>query len=296
MLNEEMVEELLAKNDELFQNIYSFKCSGHAFPGKSHLGAAIAHQDIVERRQDFLRELKITMCSWIYSKKKYKEIYDAEFSRRGECHQNASSAIQALVRDKFRKGKPQGQFGELLLFNFIQHFFRAVPLLRKMKLTTNPAVERHGADAIHYRPRDGEHVVYLGEAKSYVSKYKFAEAVEASVDSIIGTLGNLSSELGLYIYEDFIDESLIAVARGIKTNSLSGVTFELVCVVSYSETDKRSGSSQSEIAMKIESIVNSRLKQYEKLLEGKDQIRVGRIHFVLVPFWDFDELLMEFDS
>ncbi len=296
VLTEKDIDDLLAQNDELFLNIYSFQCSGHALPGKSHHGAAIAYQDIVERRQDFLRELKITMCSWIYSKQKYKEIYDAEFARRGESHQNASSAIHALVREKFRKGKPQGQFGELLLFNFIQHLFKAVPILRKMNLTTNPAVERHGADAIHYRPRTGEHVVYLGEAKSYASKYKFSEALEASVDSVLRTLENLSSELGLYVYEDFIDECLRNIARDIKSNNLSGVVFELVCVVSYSETKNRSGSSQNEITERIKDIVNARLKQYENLLAKKDQIRIGRIHFVLVPFWDFEALLTEFDS
>lgn len=61
---------------------------------------------------------------------------------------------------KFRKGCPQGQYGELLLFNFIQHFFKAAPLLRKMPITTNPGLERHGADAIHYLDNGDEQIFF----------------------------------------------------------------------------------------------------------------------------------------
>ena len=89
------------------------------------------------------------------------------------------------VKSKFRMVKPQGQFGELLLLNFLQHIFRAAPLLRKMSITTNPGLERFGADAIHYRPMGKEHVFYIDESKCYETKYRFNEAFKKSLESIL---------------------------------------------------------------------------------------------------------------
>lgn len=296
VLSETQVDALLANTAELFLNIYSFACSGHSLPGKSHRGAAIAHQDIRERREDFIRELRNTMCSWVFSKAKYEAIFRRTLELRNQDMQNATSHIQALVSEKFRKGFPQGQFGELLLFNFIQNVFKAPPMLRKMSITTNAAIERHGADAIHYRPIAGRNLVFLGEAKSYSSKYKFGEALSASVESALNTLENLSSELNLYVYEDFVDEPLRDIARQIRENALPNVVFELVCIVSYAETSDKAGANQAEIESKIEAILNERLKTHSALLSGKDPLVLQRIHFICLPFWNFDALLMEFDS
>lgn len=266
-------------------------------PGISHRGAAVAHQDTLERKDDFLRELKNTMCSWVYSKKKYNEIFQIELHERGLDIQNASSHLQSLVREKFRKGYPQGQFGELLLFNLLQHFFKAAPLLRKMPITTNQAIERHGADAIHFRPSNGKNVIFLGEAKTYSSRYKFKAALDDAIESILNSLENFSNELNLYVYDDFIEENLQEIASQIKRNKLANVVFELVCVISYQESDKnKDGKSQVEIEKSIEDSVRSHLIKHQDGYKHLDQTKLGKVHFVFCPFWDFDKLLNGFDS
>lgn len=296
MISESDIDALLASTNSLFQNIYSFDCTGHSMPGKTHRGAAIAHQDVLERRADFSRELRNTMSAWVYSKKKYQQILSQELIERNQDLQNAVSHINALVAEKFRKGFPQGQFGELLLFNLIQHYFRAVPLLRKMPLTTNPAVERHGADAIHFRPSNTQNIVFIGEAKSYSSSYKFKTALDDAITSILKTFNGISTELGLYVYDDFIDETLQAVARQIKTNTLPNVVYELVCLVSFTETDKKkNGATQNEIEDSIQKVVNEHLTKHQTSYGSLDQVTLGKIHFVILPFWDFDKLLEEFN-
>ena len=58
-------------------------------------------------------------------KKKVKEILEERMKLSHGDVANASSFLTTQAFSKFRPGLPQGQFGELLLFNFIQHFFKA---------------------------------------------------------------------------------------------------------------------------------------------------------------------------
>jgi hypothetical protein len=297
VVTEAEIDSLLASTDSLLQNIFTFDCSGHTMPGSSHRGAAVAHQDTLERRSDFLRELRNTMSSWVYSKAKYKSLLDAELIERGKDVQNAVSHIQALVVDKFRKGHPHGQFGELLLFNLLQHFFKAAPILRKMPITTNPAIERHGSDAIHYRPIGGKNVVFIGESKTYASKYRFKVALDDAINSILTSFSNFSIELGRFVYEDFIEDSLRDVAAKIKRNTLPNVVYELVCVISYQENEsKKSGKTQTEIEQLIEKAINENLIKYQNEYGGLDQTVLSKIHFIIFPFWELDTLLDRFDQ
>ncbi|WFC40815.1 DUF1837 domain-containing protein [Pseudoxanthomonas sp. SE1] len=296
MVTSSDIDNLLASTGGLFSNVYSFELSDLGLPGKSHRGAAIAVQDVVERRTDFIRELRNTMCSWVYSKAKYHEILSKELAFRNQDIQNAAAHVQELVKEKFRAGYPQGQFGELLLFNVIQHYFRAAPILRKMQITTNPAIERHGADAIHFRP-DGEfNVLYIGEAKSYSSDYKFSEALGASLDSAITSLDRIQDEMSLYVYEGFIEEPLLAVAYDVKRNALKNVVYDIVCVVSYAEVGGKAGKNQAEVEGIIRNIVRDRMLGYADSFSKFDPNRLGKIHFFVMPFWDFKGILKEFEA
>ena len=71
----------------------------------------------------------------------------------------------------------------------------AIPLLRKMSITTSANHERFGADAIHYKIENGKHIMIFGEAKTYTSSYKFNEAFEDALDSIINTYNQRRKEL-----------------------------------------------------------------------------------------------------
>ena len=98
----------------------------------------------------------------------------------------------------------------LLLFHFIQRFKGAVPLLRKMPITTSAEHERYGADAVHYKIENGKNVIVLGEAKAYTSEYQFSSAFKKAIDSILDTYKKFRGELGLYLHEDFLDKDSIS--------------------------------------------------------------------------------------
>src|SRR5690606_26035084 len=152
-------------------HIYWFYEDLDLMPKKKHYGLSINYSDIKERKDDFLSELVNTIVSWVYNNSKSKSLLDERFAESKDLG-NAISFVTNQAYKKFRPGYPQGQFGELLLFNLIQHYYKAVPALRKQRITTSIGHERFGADAIHYK-RDGDtNVLILGESKCYESKYK----------------------------------------------------------------------------------------------------------------------------
>lgn len=261
----------------------------------SHRGVAIKYVDLKNMEQSFIRELKSTAMNWVYSKNKYNQLFAEELSKRNWDAMNTQSYLQQVADQKFRKGCPQGQFGELLLFNFIQHFFKAAPLLRKMPLTTNSAVERHGADAIHYQEKDDVRLFVLGESKCYESKYKFNSALKASIDSIITSFNNIENELILYQLDDFIDPELQPIAKQLKDGTLSGVRFELVCLVAYEENKDIDASSEQEIKRKIEHCINERWAGVASdVYDGIRETIIDRINYVVFPVWGLEALLNEF--
>ena len=234
------IRKRLIDNDALFNNIYIIEQSFDILPNDHpHFGAAISYQDISELRKDFLDQLIDTVVDWVYSSEKYDDLKKC-FISSGKSEAAAVSQIIRKAKQKFRRGNDtlliQGQLGELLLFHFIQHIKQAVPLLRKMPITTSSEHERYGADAIHYKVDGKNNVIILGEAKAYTSKYQFSAAFEKSLESILDTYLNLRDELNLYLHEDFLDKELDLVAEKILTNRLPNTKIELVSLVLYNET------------------------------------------------------------
>lgn len=288
-------DHLLSNTESLMNQIYWFKQDIESPKGASHRGVSIKYVDIQERRSSFIRELKSTALNWVYSTSKYNQLFAQEMQARNGDAQNTCSYLMQVADQKFRKGCPQGQYGELLLFNFIQHFFRAPPLLRKMSLTTNPGLERHGADAIHYHEDDSNKCFILGESKCYESKYKFNEALQASINSIVDSFENIDNELILYQLDDFIDPNLQDIARQLKDGTLESPRFELVCLIAYEETRKVDGLTQTEIQDKIESCLAYRWQNVkDNLYNDVRPAIVERIHYVVFPTWSLNDLLNEF--
>lgn len=286
---------LLSNTDSLIDQVFWFQQDISCPSAASHRGVAIRYVDIKEMRDGFIRELKSTASSWVYSKAKYSELLDAELSKRGHDYQNAASYLTEVVKAKFRKGCPQGQFGELLLFNFIQYFFSAPPLLRKMSITTNPGLERHGADAIHYKKNEDQDLFILGESKCYESKYSFNSALSASVKSIIDSFENIEKELILYQHDDFIEPELQSVAEQLKDGSLENPRFELLCMIAYEETNNIDGDNADQILENIKACLEKRWeKTPSDLYSGVRAPIISRIHYVVFPVWSLNQLLGNF--
>lgn len=294
-ITKKRVDELITHTESLINHIYWFKQDFNILPTKEHIGTAITYTDIQERKDDFLNELVNTVVDWVYSKSKSKKIVDERMSVVNGSIGNASSFLTTQAFSKFRPGHPQGQFGELLLFNFIQYFFEAVPLLRKQRIATSVGHERFGADAIHYKKDHDKNTIIIGESKCYTYKYKFKNAFETSLSSIETTFNNLSEELKLYTYDDFIEPELEIVAKEYKANTLPDVHFELVCLIAYNETNVLTGNNEKDIKKSIMSIIEDRCHNLNKSCFDKiDDRIISRINYVIFPIWDLDKLLEEF--
>ncbi|PKL35154.1 MAG: DUF1837 domain-containing protein [Spirochaetae bacterium HGW-Spirochaetae-1] len=292
------MEHLLSHTQSLFNHIYWFKQDLQLLPRKDHIASAINWTDIKERKHEFLRELINTVTSWVYNNEQTQQIIERRLKLTEGDHGNAASFLTNQALSKFRPGHPQGQFGELLLFNFIQHFFKAVPILRKQRITTSTGHERFGADAIHFcNDEINNNNIFLGESKCYKSEYKFKEAFEVSLSSISNTFKNFDNELDLYVYDDFIEPELQEIAEKYKNNVLDNVHFELVCLIAYNENKARTGEKESEIKDSIKTIIEKRCSSIN--LECYNSVQkslLSRINYVIFPIWELDQLLYDFQT
>ena len=296
-------EEIIALKTctKMFMNhVHWAQQSFNLIPDKHHIGTCINYVDLQEYREDFCRELVNTIPEWIYSQKKGVKVLTS-FISEGRTLMNAQSALTSSTFNKFKNRSNglflQGQFGELILFNFLQHFFSAVPLLRKMPITTSAGMERFGADALHYAIKEDKNLFYLGEAKTYTSQYKFAEAFKIAIESILNTYSKHREELGLYIYDDFIDEDLQEIARSYKNGTLLNVEVHLVSVIAYCETKTLSKQNEKQIKEDIIKIIEERSVNLDKTIFNSigDALHT-RFNYIILPVWQLDNLITEFQK
>lgn len=303
MLNSSDIDKRIINNDALFNNIYVVQQKFDIIPNDTeHFGTSIDYQDLSELRDDFLNELYDTIVDWVYSSKKYIQIKEAAI-KKGKSEQAANSEIQRKAHEKFRGNKNseslliQGQLGELLLFHFIQRLQRAIPLLRKMKITTSNKHERFGADAIHFKFENNKPIIILGEAKTYTSKYQFNQAFEDALESILTTYSSHRKELNLYVHEDFLDDSMNEVAEKYLNNTLDNVEVRLVSIVVYNETKKLNITNQIEIHKQISDIIEERYKSFDKSkIDIDNNAILKRITYIVMPIWKLDELAQDFQD
>lgn len=300
-MTKEEIKSRLITNEALFNNIYVIEQNFDIIPNNHpHFGAAIAYQDIRELRMDFLEQLIDTVVDWVYSSEKYEDL-KKKYLANGKSEAAAVSAIIRKATQKFRRSNDklliQGQLGELLLFHFIQRIKHAVPLLRKMPITTSAEHERYGADAIHYKVEGEKNVIILGEAKAYTSKYQFSTAFEKAIVSILDSYKKLRSELQLYLHEDFLDSKLNQVAEDLLNNCLPNLETELVSLVLFDEAQKLTLDNEAEIKKQIERVIQERYSAFDKAkIDIESNPILKRITYIIFPIWKFDELAEEFQN
>lgn len=302
-MEEKDIAKRLIDNNSLFNKVCIVTQRYDILPDdKDHIGAYIEYQDLTELRTEFIEELSYSIVDWIYSSEKYKEL-QKKFIAQGRTEAAATQLIAKKAREKFRTNKYsknvliQGQMGELLLFHFIQRCMKAVPLLRKMKITTSAAHERYGADAIHFKIENGKNIIILGEAKTYISNYHFNRAFSDALDSILQTYENFRKELGLYICEDFLDEEMEKVANDYMENKLKDVEVHLVSIVTYNENKKITKTSESSIKKNIQKIIEDRYKEFDNTIIDLQKHRIlSRITYIVFPVWDLNELVNDFQK
>lgn len=292
-----MTNKHLTNTSNFLRHVYWYTGEMELKPKKDHIGVTIKWTDIVERRSEFLDELINSATAWVYSKQKSKEIFDEKLNESGGEIGIAAAHLTRLAHNKFRNDSPQGQFGELILFNFIQHFFQAIPLLRKQRITTSTGHERFGSDAIHYRKDENFELLILGESKCYESKYQFNAAFKASIESISNSVNNLSDELKLYTFDDFIEPNLQTFAKDYKNGKIQNIRMDLVSIIIYNEVSKITSDQEDQIHQEIIRVINEKCKSvphdaYDKIEERY----LSRINWIIFPIWKLDQLLDSFSA
>lgn len=302
-MEEKDILKRLIKNDALFKKVHIITQRYDILPNSNdHIGAYIEYQDIDELRDDFLEELVDSIVDWIYSAERFADLKKKSMGK-GKSEAAASQEVGRMARDKFRSNHNddklliQGQLGELLLFQFIQHCMHAVPILRKMTIATSKDHERFGADAIHYKIENSKHVIILGEAKTYTSKYKFNEAFKDALDSIINTYNNRRKELKLYVHEDFLDDELNRVVEDYLNNELNPVEVHLVSIITYNEVSTIDKTSEGAIKAQIEKIIEDKYKNFDKSkIDIANNPILTRITYIVFPVWDLKDLAERFQN
>ena len=303
VVDEKYIKNHLINNDSLFNYIYVIEQNFDTVPNThNHYGSSINYQDLKELRQEFLNELYDSIVDWVYNSEKFNELKNISKSK-GKSEAAASEEISRRARNKFRgKGNSddiliQGQLGELLLFHFIQRLQKAIPLLRKMKITTSTEHERYGADAIHFKFEKNKPIIILGEAKTYTTKYKFNSAFEDSIKSILKTYEEHRNEINLYVHEDFLTPEMDQIAEQYINNTLENVEVHLVCIVVYNETSDIKGNDREEIIQKITNVIENKYANVDKnKIDTETNSILKRITYIVFPIWKLDELAKTFQQ
>lgn len=291
------VEPLLVTVEAFIETLYVVRDAISLPPTKQHISACINYADLIEMRDEFIRELVHTAIPFVYSPAKQKAILRK--LKKGRSDGAAMSELMRRTKEKFRTSDLRGQFSELILCNVLQHYFRAAPLLRKMPITTNPQIERHGADAIHVGSRNGSYVLYLGEAKTYDRKQDaFKDSLSDAIDSALEHYGSHRFELDCYLYEDFLSPELETVADEYKAGRLGNMEVEIVCIATFDQQASISGANREErLANTLECV--RRLATHETfkaVLQRVPKELLPRMNYVVVPTTSLKTLLAAFQK
>ncbi|QDG52129.1 DUF1837 domain-containing protein [Persicimonas caeni] len=289
-------EQLRVQFDAFMDTLYVVRDHFNIPPEKDHVATCISYADLQEMREEFVVELVNCIEDFVYSKAKQTEMLALFEKKRSE--RAASRHLFRHCVKKFRVSSVKGQFSELLLSNLIQYFFKAVPLLRKMKITTNPELERNGADAIHIGRRGDKFILYIGEAKTYDRK---SGGLRDALTDAVGDLiqhhyKNHRRELDLYVYDEFLPPELEAVAQGYQSGEATNIEVHLVCIVTYDEKNSWNGATRQEI---LDSVIDSIWSQTQrakswKVFESIPTNLIPRINYILFPVQEMDDLLNMF--
>ncbi len=290
----EELEQLTSSAEALFSYTHIVTGDFGLTDTKDHRGILIDYQDVTELRMEFIKELSAKLTTFVYSPEKQDELV-TQLSK-GRDLSSAYNMLRQKAVDKFRISSLQGQFGEILLFVVIQHFFRAPPLLRKMKLTTNPALERNGADAIHIGYRNDELCLFIGEAKTLWRQDNAGrEAILHALSDVVEHCKNNTKELLLYASEDFLPSNLQQVANDYICGNLKDTKLIPVCLCSY-EAAQAEGNSRKELLKdkeaKLQALCSKVAKN--KRLTQTPQPYLGRVVFILFPAHELKKLVNEY--
>jgi len=297
-ISEKNMQDLLIKTDAFIDTMYYVRHDLTLLPKKEHVCTCINFSDLIEMREDFIRELVGSVVDYVYSTKKSGSIRDKLLRGDRRSLNQANESLSIKAKEKFRKSSIKGQFSELLLFLLLQHHFHAIPLLRKMPITTEPNIERNGADAFHIAMLKSKFILFLGEAKTYDrEKYGLKRALTDSITSILKHYKDHRSELNLYSYEEFIPEELESVATEYLSGERDDFEVHLVCLVAFDGRLEIQGKSRSEkLNFIIETVKKTISNANKKIFENIPEDLKPRFNYIIFPINSMQGLLDDFKN
>lgn len=289
------IEALLSKTEAFMRTIHSVRGDFNLIPARNHIFQCLNRSDLLEMRDEFVLEMTAGISSFVYSNEKQENI-QAHFA----VDRDPGAAWQLVhqrSREKFRNGSLNGQFSEMLLFVLLQHHFKAAPFLRKMPITTNPNLERNGADAMHIGKDGDEFVLYLGEAKTYPSaKGKVRVAMADAIEDIVSThYVKHRKELNLYRFEEFISPELEQLAQDYLDCKVD-LRAELVCIATYEAGEQPSGMSKVEILQNAFNTFHQQVlsKRFVEVFKNIPEQLKPRMNYIIFPVNELNELVDAF--
>jgi len=292
------VKPLLNRIESLINTMYFVKAEVGLSPEKEHIITCLKYQGLNQMRSEFIHRLVNSIVKYVFSatelEQKGRELITEDSLDPADVH----GEIFQQARAYFRASDVKGQFSELLLFNFLQHYFEALPVVRKMGITTNPEVERHGSDAIHlgYDAIQGN-VVFLGEAKTYPSGFK--PAFENAIKSIITAYNEHRNELQLYAYEEFLTPEVRTLMKDYLKGKID-LPVKLVVIVSYCSGETPEKTTKDDCHKHyIEHVLHECTKikdTHYKDADGKKMNPglLAELNYILFPVNELDSLLRDF--
>lgn len=288
------IKSLLNKTEAFIQTMHYVAMDVQLKPAREHIATSIKYNGLLQMRKEFITQLTNSVISYVYANTKQKEIINELTT--GDTALDIGAAYTELFQQScayFRPSEIKGQFSELLLFNLLQHHFDALPVVRKMTITTNPQLERNGADAIHLgTSRDGDYIVYLGEAKTYPSGFK--AAFKKAIGSIITAYNEHRNELQLYQYEPFLEENVKSLIKDYLKGRIN-LPVKLVVIICYcSKTTPTKTSMEEYTKHYIDHVLGECKKIGDSDYSNINAGLLSELHYIFFPVDELNNLLDDF--
>lgn len=291
------IKVLLHKIEALINTTHVVKAELSLSPKKEHIVTFLKYQGLNQMRSDFIRHLGNSIVKYVMSKAKIDKIKKELIEEEKMDEEDVHGELFQQASQYFRQSDIKGQFSELLLFNFLQYYFHAIPVVRKMVITTNTEVERHGCDAIHLANEAGGYCVYLGEAKTYPSGFK--GAFQNAIKSIITAYQEHRNELQLYKYEEFLEPEVRSLMKEYLNGKID-LPVKLVVIISYcaGETPEKESKEEYHQHYLDHAITEClKIKDSHYKDENGNSINPGllkEITYIVFPINELEKLLLDF--
>ncbi|WHZ60091.1 HamA C-terminal domain-containing protein [Metabacillus hrfriensis] len=242
-----------------------------------------------------LSELSNSIITFCLSKKEYQLYVDQ--LRFGELNKAA--------QEKFRDYQSnEGEFGELLLYCFLESHLEAPKLLTKMNLKTSHNDYVKGADGVHLlKVSENEYQVIFGESKMYKTLKVGLSKAFKSIDSFLNhTKNNVHYEMQLinsHLEQEIIDDQTYEQLRKIifpsanedeiQTNRAFGIFVGFNMEVSAEMKKLPNADFQKQVRQQVNSLVQKELGSITKLIEKYDLYGYS-FYIYCIPFIEIDKV------